>query len=315
LQKKLLSLVIPVYFEQECIQEFIKQVSSELEKLDLNYEIIFVDDGSTDNTVSLIKEEIKTHPFISLIELSYNQGKEVAITTAIHYAKGDYMLYMDPDLQDPPERIKDFVIKIEEGYDLVLGIREEKHGSLLDKLCSWAFWETLRNFTGLTIPKGIAVMRIFNRKFANQFLKYQEKNRFIEGIFMDIGMNWTQIIIENRPRFAGVSKFNFIRKIKLAMRAIFNYSDVPLHMTSVVGVILLVLGIIFSLGIILVRLIFDVDFKLGWPSLIIIITLGFGLQIFLMGIIARYIGNIYIESKRRPLFSIKATTNIEVNDV
>jgi dolichol-phosphate mannosyltransferase len=307
--RKMLSLVVPVYFEEECILQFIKETEAVLITLPIEYEIIFVDDGSGDRTVELIKEKCQKNTQIKLIEFSYNHGKQAAVTAGISHATGDYMLYMDPDLQDPPVEIPRFIEEIEKGYDLVFGVRKEKMDGFLNKLFSKIFWSVLEKFTGLKIPKGLAVMRIFNKKFANKFLEYPEQNRFIEGIFMHIGMKRSVIDIEQRERFAGKSKFNFRKKMRLAFDAIFDFSEIPLKMAVRLGFILFVFGLLYLLGIIFTK-IFIFDFQLGWPSIMGAIILGAGLQLFFIGIAAIYIGRTYKESKKRPLFSVKELTNI-----
>lgn len=312
-KRKLLSLVVPVYYEEECILQFISETTNVLSQIDIDYEYVFVDDGSTDKTVDLIKIEAAKRPNIKLIEFSYNHGKQAAVSAGIRYAKGDYLLYMDPDLQDPPNEIPRFIVEIEKGYDLVFGVRKEKQDSFINKFYSKVFWGTLNKFTGLNIPKGLAVMRIFNRKFANQFLNYREQNRFIEGIFMHIRMNYTTIKIEQRPRFAGTSKFNFRKKMQLAFNAIFDFSEMPLRMAVQLGLFLVFAGIL-SIFIIFYLKIFVFDFQAGWPSTISTIVIATGIQIFFTGIAALYIGKIYKESKRRPLFSIKEYTNIDNDD-
>jgi len=276
--------------------------------LPIDYEYVFVDDGSKDRTVEIIKEEAKKDSRIKLVVFSYNHGKASAVSAAIANATGDYLLYMDPDLQDPPAEIPRFLEEIEKGYDFVWGIRKEKMDSFINKQFSKIFWGTLNKFTGLNIPKGIAVMRIFNREFADEFLKYTETNRFIEGIFINISKNWTTIEIGQRERFAGTSKFNFKRKMQLAFDAIFDFSELPLKMTVKFGMSLIVLGLV-GLFVLLISKLFFIEFQAGWPSIIASIVLVFGLQLFFMGIISLYIGRIYKEVKNRPLYSIKEKIN------
>ncbi len=305
---KKLSLVVPVYYEQEVILQFLKETKEELEKLPIDYEYVFVDDGSKDKTVEIIKEEAQKDIRIKLIVFSYNHGKASAVSAAIAYATGDYLLYMDPDLQDPPVEISRFLEEIEKGYDLVWGIRKGKVDSFINKQFSKIFWGTLNKFTGLNIPKGIAVMRMFNREFADEFLKYNETNRFIEGIFINISKNWTTIEIDQRERFAGTSKFNFKRKMQLAFDAIFDFSELPLKMTVKFGMSLIGLGLVGLFALLFLKLFF-IDFQAGWPSIIASILIVFGLQLFFMGIISLYIGRIYKEVKRRPLYSVKDKIN------
>jgi dolichol-phosphate mannosyltransferase len=168
----------------------------------------------------------------------------------------------------------------------------------------------LRRFTGLELPKGLAVMRIFNRKFAEKFLEYHEQNRFIEGIFMHVGMKRSTIEIEQRERFAGTSKFNFRKKMELAFNAIFDFSELPLKLSVRLGVIFIFVGIVILMTIVFLKL-FLVDFQSGWPSIIGALIVATGIQLFFMGIAALYIGKIYKESKGRPLFSIRELTNFD----
>lgn len=309
-RNKKLSLIVPVYFEEDCIGQFIKETTAVLHEIKIDYEIVFTDDGSTDRTTEIIKGIAAGNDKIKLIELSYNHGKQAAVTAGITYSTGDYCLYMDPDLQDPPKEIPRFLNEIEKGYNLVFGVRKEKVDGFLNVMFSKIFWWVLEKFTGLKIPKGLAVMRIFDRKFANKFLEYREQNRFIEGIFMHIGMKRTYIEIEQRERFAGVSKFNFKRKMRLAFDAIFDFSEIPLQMAVRLGIYLMIIGFVFLITIIVLKL-SAIDFQTGWASIICALILGIGLQLFFIGIAAIYIGRSYKEVKARPLFSIKELTNLE----
>lgn len=302
-----LSLVIPVYFEEECISQFVKETIPILEELDMKWEIVFIDDGSTDKTVTIIKTLATSEKRIKLIEFSYNQGKQAAVSAGIKHASGDYLLYMDVDLQDPPNEIPNFVKKINEGHDLVFGIRKEKKDTWVNTILSKLFWGSLQKYTGLAIPKGLSVMRIFNRRFANKFMEYGEQNRFIEGIFMHIGLRRTEIVISQRDRYAGSSKFNFKKKMQLAIDAILDYSELPLKLAIKLGVFFFLIGMIGLAGIFVSS--FFINFAKGWPSIISTIILSLGMNLFFIGIAAIYIGKIYKESKNRPLYSIKDLTN------
>ncbi len=307
--KKTLSLAVPVYYEQEVILQFLKETKEVLDSLDVDYEYIFVDDGSKDNTVQILTEASKTNERIKIVVLSYNHGKAFAATAAFTYASGDYILYMDPDLQDPPKEIPRFLETIEKGYDLVWGIRKEKKDSFINRLYSKIFWGTLNKYTGLEIPKGIAVMRMFTKSFAQNLLAYKETNRFVEGLFMKVGMNYTTIEIDQRERFAGTTKFNFKKKMQLAFDAIFDFSELPLKFAVRLG-FLFILGGIFSLILLAIEKIFFIEYQTGWTSTISLIIIGIGLQLFFLGIVSLYIGRIYRESKNRPLFSVKEYINI-----
>ena len=303
-----LSLVVPVYFEQEVILQFLKETKEVLNKLPIEYEYIFVDDGSKDKTVEIIKEEAKNDTKIKLIVFSYNHGKAYAATAAFAYATGDYLLYMDPDLQDPPHEIPRMFSEIKKGFDLVWGIRKEKQDGFLNKIYSRIFWKTLNKYTGLEIPKGIAVMRIFTKKFAHELLKYNESNRFVEGLFYKVSMNYTTLEIDQRERFAGISKFNFRRKMNLAFDAIFDFSELPLKFSVKLGTFLGFLGFL-GLVVILICKLF-MNFQAGWSSIVSLILLGLGIQLFFIGVVSLYIGKIYKEVKNRPLYSIKEKVNL-----
>lgn len=309
--KEILSLVVPVYFEEECIDHFISECRKVLETQHIDYEFVFVDDGSGDRTTEIIKRHAIDDARIKLVELSYNHGKQAAVTAGIHYALGDFLIYMDPDLQDPPYEIPHFLDKIREGYDIVYGVRNEKQDSFVNALFSSMFWYVLRRLTGLPIPDGMAVMRIFNRRFADQFMKYREQNRFIEGIFIHIGMKNTSIPVDQMPRFAGKSKFDFRKKFRLAANAILDFSELPLKLATRLGLALSVVGFAAILTVLTLKLTV-VDFQAGWPSLLSVLLLGFGLQLFFIGLVAQYVGKIYSEAKQRPLYSVKSTTNLTI---
>lgn len=306
-----LSIVTAVYSEEDCVNQFITEATAVLSQLPHDYEIVFVDDGSRDATVELINAAAASDPHIKLVQLSYNHGKQAAVTAGISYATGDYLIYMDPDLQDPPQEIPRFLDEIAKGYDIVFGIRRERRMRLVSRLLSETFWFVLRRFTGLNIPKGLAVMRIFNRRFADRFMLYDEQNRFLEGIFMHIGLAQGTLEIAQRDRFAGTSKFNFRRRMRLAMDAILDYSELPLSVAVKFGATLAAAGLAATLIVILLKLL-TVDFQAGWPALISLLLAGFGVQVFFIGIVALYIGRIYRESKHRPLFSVRSVTNLEL---
>ncbi|SCY38553.1 glycosyltransferase family 2 protein [Flavobacterium caeni] len=311
--RKKISLAVPVYYEQEVILQFLKETKAVLDTLPVDYEYVFVDDGSKDQTVAILKEQAKTNPRIKMVVLSYNHGKAFAATAAFTYATGDYILYMDPDLQDPPHEIPRFFETIEQGFDLVWGIRKEKKDKFLNRLYSKVFWGTLNKYTGLEIPKGIAVMRMFTREFAQNLLQYKETNRFVEGLFMKVGMHYTTLEIDQRERFAGVSKFNFRRKMQLAFDAIFDFSELPLKFAVRLGFLFVILGILALAGLAIAKWFF-IDFQAGWPSLVSVIVVGIGLQLFFLGIVSLYIGRIYKEAKNRPLFSVKEFVNINQHE-
>jgi polyisoprenyl-phosphate glycosyltransferase len=306
----LCSVVIPVYFEEDCIGRCIQQVVEQLESNNIEFEVVFVDDGSADQTVQLLKAAAERDRRLKIVELSYNHGKQGAVTAGISFARGDRIILMDPDLQDSPEEIPRFIDKLSEGYDVVYGIRDHRQGGWFSVLLSRIFWWLLSRLTGMSVPSGLAVMRIFNREFRRNFLEYRESSRFIEGIFLHIGMRQAQLPIEHLERSQGESKFTFSRKLQMATTAILDFSSIPLVFTVRLGLALVGLGFLVATGLIVARLFF-MEFQVGWPSTIVTLITGFGLQILVTGIVGLYVGRTYQESKRRPIYSVKDVTNIE----
>jgi len=308
---KLISFVVPVFYEEDCIDQFIKEVDYEISNLpQYSFEYVFIDDGSQDKTVEIIKEYCEKRPEVKLVELSYNHGKEAAVTAGIENANGDFVIYMDPDLQDPPVEIPRLIEEIEKGFDIVYGVRKEKKDSFINKIYSKIFWTSLNYLTGLDIPKNLAVYRVFNKKFAYEFLKYRERNRFIEGIFLTVGLKSATLPVSQRVRFAGKSKFNFKKKMNLALTAMIDFSDKPLKICVKIGFLVSVIGFFILLSIICL-IAFGMEFQAGWPSLAGLIILGLGINLTFLGVIGKYVGKVYSETKQRPLFSIKEKHNLK----
>ena len=305
-----LSLVVCLYFEEECVEEFIRQVRAALADVDFEWELVFVDDGSRDRTVEIVTEIAAADPRIKLVVLSRNYGKEAAITAGVSHASGNVMILMDPDLQDPPDRILDFYNKCKSGYDLVWGIRQQQSRGISEAITSALFWKTLRKMTGLPIPVGVAVMRSFSRRFADAFLRFPEANRFIEGVFASIGLKTTQMEVENRPRFAGQSKFNFSKRMKLAFRAITAFSERPLVLTVGLGVFGLMGSLTLALFFLIRKLAFDVGL-LGWTSTVVVVVFMGSLNLVMVGLTGLYVGRIYREVKGRPVFLVQDRINVE----
>jgi dolichol-phosphate mannosyltransferase len=305
-----LSLIVALYFEEDCVEEFTRRVRAALDPSGLRYELLFVDDGSHDRTVPLVEALAADDPRIKLLVLSRNHGKEGAVTAAIHHAQGDYLLMMDPDLQDPPERIIDFYRSIREwDCDLVWGVRTAHAGSWSTRFFSRCFWSGLNGLTGLAIPHDVAVMRIFNRAFAEEFKRYGERVRFIEGIFMTIGMRQRTLPVEHHPRFAGRSKFDLRRRIRLATNAVLAFSDRPLRLSISVGLLMLAGTLVYGLYAFSRRLFWGIGLT-GWTSMVLFILFIGSIQVILLGIIGNYVGRIYTETKARPSFSVLKRVNL-----
>lgn len=307
----MISIVAPTYFEEECIGELLSRIGTVMTAFGEEYEVVIVDDGSQDRTVPLVLAEIARRPRVRLVELAYNQGKAAALTAGAAYARGDLILFMDPDLQDPPESIPVLVAKAREGFDLVLTTREAKADGFVNRMASRVFWSFLRRFTGLPMPEGLGTMRIATRAFVDRFLQYRETNRFIEGLFLHVGLRRAVVEIPHHERYAGRTKFDFRRKLALALDATVSFSDAPLKAAIHWGMALTIAALLLAVGIIITRALFF-NFQLGWPSLITAILFGFGLNLLFVGILGVYVGRIYGEVKQRPLFAIRQVHNVDL---
>jgi dolichol-phosphate mannosyltransferase len=299
-----LSIVIPTYFEEDAIRRCVAETDAALQELGLNYEIVFVDDGSQDRTVEILSAAVASNPRLRVVELSRNHGKPYALTAGIAYARGERILLMDPDLQESPAEIRRFVAKLDEGFDVVYGVRDRKQDAWTNVVFSAFFWWLLRKLTRLNIPSGLSVMRIFNRPFRTRFLQYQETFRFVEGIMFHIGMRQATLMVKQYPRIEGETKFSFSRRLQLALSAIMDYSNIPLVLAIRCGLLLMGLGFVSAFALVIARLFF-MEFQLGWPSLIVTMITGFGLQILVTGIVGLYVGRTFLEAKRRPVFSVR----------
>ncbi|MEM9554774.1 MAG: glycosyltransferase family 2 protein [Acidobacteriota bacterium] len=310
-----LSLVIALYFEEECIDECIRRIREELDGREvggrpLRYEVVFVDDGSQDRTVEKVAHHAADDSRLKLVVLSRNHGKPAAVTAGVAHARGRWILTMDPDLQDPPDRILDFYRTAEDGgFDLVLGLREDRRDPWTTRLFSRLFWSILNGLTGLRVPSNLAVMRLFSHRFGAELLRYRERVRFIEGLQMSIGMPRTTLRIEHRERFAGTSKFTFKRRIRLAVDAILAFSDRPLQLTTGCGLVFLALSLLYGVYLFVRKLVFGIGL-LGWTSTMLAVLLMGSIQIILLGIIGSYVGRLYTESKARPVYTVMRRINL-----
>ena len=307
-----LSVVVPLYFEESCIGEFVKQLGAVLREIPQSHEVIFVDDGSTDQTIPLLEGLIEANAdlTIGVVVLAHNHGKPAALMAGIEHARGEAVLCMDPDLQDPPKHIPQFIAKLEEGYDLVYGVLEQKQASWMTRMLSRGFYWFLEIAAGLTYPQPLSTMRIFSRAFVREFLRYREVNRFMEGILHRVGMRQTHIMVPHAERFAGTSKFTLRRRLALAFSAIVDFSDLPLRIALRFGAVMVVCSFMTVIGLVAAKW-SGYQFDLGWPSIVALILFTGGVNLLFLGFIGAYVGRCYQESKRRPIYSVQRRVGLE----
>jgi glycosyltransferase involved in cell wall biosynthesis len=305
---KLISIVVPCYNEQEVFAESYKRLTETFSKLDSSlyqYEIVFVNDGSKDNTLDQIREVVKTDSHVKAISFARNFGHQIAITAGLDNCIGDAAVVIDADLQDPPIVILEMIEKWEQGFDVIFGKRRERAGESAFKLLTakW-FYRFINRLSDVDIPLDTGDFRLMDRKALDQFLKMRETYRFVRGMVAWIGFNQTFVEYDREVRFAGSTKYPLKKMLRLASDAILSFSNTPLKIATFVGFITSIvafIGIIYSLYM---RL-FTNDFVEGWTLLMISVLLIGGIILLVLGIIGEYVGRIYGEIKQRPLYIIK----------
>jgi len=305
------SIVIPIYNEEENIPELYNRLTTVMDKLcesegysRNDYEIIMVDDGSTDNSWSLIKNLNTKDSRVKGISFSRNFGHHIAITAGLDHSKGKVIILMDGDLQDPPEEIPKMYEKYKEGYDIVYGIRLERKDPFLKKLSSKIFWWMLKQFSGVNMPAGQTMLRILSKSVVDILKEMREYSRFIHGMMAWTGFKQTQVLIQHAPRTKGKSKYNIPRMFKLAFHAITSFSTVPLRLATWLGISSAFLSLFFGMYFIVRKIFYNIPVP-GFAAIIVAIFFVGGVQLLVLGIFGEYIGRTYQEVQKRPLYIIR----------
>lgn len=307
---KTMSIVVPCYNEEEVIPLFIKEVQNiEIkikERFNLDIEYIFIDDGSKDNTINVMKDFSKKYSKFRYISFSRNFGKESAIYAGLEHSNGDYVVIMDVDLQDPPALLLEMLnYVINEGYDSVGTRRVTRKGEPpIRSIFARGFYKIINKIGNAQVVDGARDYRLMTRQFASSILELKEYNRFSKGIFGWVGYNTKWIEYENIERVAGESKWSFWKLFLYSLEGITAFSTIPLQIASILGVLLFIISIIMIFFIIFRTIIFG-DPVDGWPSLVCIMTFIGGIQLLTTGILGQYLSKTYLEVKNRPLYIIK----------
>lgn len=301
----IMSIVIPCFNEEEAIPFFYCKLTEVLKKMDCNYELVWIDDGSRDDTLSVVKSMAEKDEHVLYLSLSRNFGKEAAMYAGFCNAQGDYVAVMDADMQDPPELLPQMLrILKEEPYDSVATRRADRKGEPFVR--SWfarRFYQIINQISDVDIVDGARDFRLMKRKMVDAIISMSEYNRFSKGIFGWVGFKTYWLTYENIERVAGKTKWNFWKLFKYAIDGIINFSQVPLSIASWFGIGMTGCSFLALIFLVLRRVIFG-DPVAGWASIVCIIIFIGGLQLFFMGIIGQYIAKIYMESKHRPIFIV-----------
>ena len=299
---KTLDIVVPCYNEEEMLQIFYKEVSDNLKNIKWN--VIFVNDGSNDNTLEVIKELKNSYDNVKYISFSRNFGKESAIYAGLDYSTEDYVVLMDADLQDPPSLIPKMMEYIKE-YDIVGTRRVTRKGEpFIRSFFARLFYKIANKITKIELVDGARDFRLMKREVVNAILDLKEYNRFSKGIFQWVGFETKWLEYENIERQKGESSWSFWELFKYSIEGIVSFTTAPLHIATITGIFLSIIAFLAIIVIVIKTLLFGEHVE-GWPSTVSIILFLSGIQLFAAGIIGEYLAKIYLESKKRPIYIIK----------
>ena len=305
----LLSIVVPTYNEEQVIEEFHHRLTAVLQGLAMETEILYVNDGSTDRTLEMLKVLRRNHlgPWhVGIIDLSRNFGKEIAMTAGLDFANGDATVIIDSDLQDPPELISEFVKHWREGYDVVYGRRTAREGeSALKRLTAYWFYRLMRRVGRVSIPADAGDFRLLSRRGVEALKQLREQHRFMKGLFAWIGYQQLAVPYHRQPRHDGRTKWNYWQLWNFALEGITSFTTPPLRVSTYVGLITALGSFMYGFWIIFQKIVLGNPVP-GYPSLMMIILFLGGIQLVTIGIIGEYLGRMFDETKRRPLYLVNS---------
>jgi dolichol-phosphate mannosyltransferase len=299
------SVIVPAYNEQEVIVESYNRLTKVMQGMDGSYELVFINDGSRDNTAQIIAGICEKDKHVRLINFSRNFGHMPAITAGMEHAKGEAIIVIDADLQDPPEVLPQMAAKWREGYDVVYGKRSMRKGeTFFKKLTAKWFYRIINALSSVELPMDTGEFRLIDRKVCDAVNKLQEKNRYMRGLVSWVGFKQVAVEYIREERFAGETKYPLKKMIAFAMDAITSFSYKPLKLATSLGFIISFLGFVYTLVVIYQRLFTDSTVT-GWSSTVGIILFTQGIVLVILGMMGEYIGRIYDEIKNRPTYIIR----------
>ncbi len=301
---RLLSLVVPVYNEEQAIPKFVARALPALKSLGIDYELLFVDDGSTDRTRTILRALHKKNKRIRLVGLSRNFGKEAALSAGLDRARGDVIVPIDADLQDPPELIREFLARWRQGYDVVYGVRADRSSdTALKRTTSNWFYRGFNLLAESPIPADSGDYRLMDRRVVDVLRRLPERNRFMKGLFAWVGFKSIGVPYAREPRLAGKTKFGLLRLWRFALDGVTGFSTLPLRMWTFIGLAIALFAFIFGSNIIIRTLIYGVDIP-GYASIMVVILFLGSVQLITLGVIGEYVSRLFVEGKQRPLYVV-----------
>jgi len=301
----IVSIVCPCYNEDEVVEIFLDKISDVLNKTNKSYEIIFINDGSTDNTLKTLINLKNKYQYIKILNLSRNFGKEAALTAGLKYSQGEVVIPIDVDLQDPPKLILSFLKKWEEGYDVVVGRRVDRSSDTsMKRLSAEYFYKIHNKISDIHIPNNVGDYRLMSRRVVQTISSMPENQRFMKGIFSWVGYKTATIDYTREARVAGKTSFNGWKLWNFALDGITSFSTVPLRIWLYLGMFISLISFIYGSIIIVKTLIYGIDLP-GYASLLSVVLFLGGIQLIGIGVLGEYIGRIYNESKQRPSYIVE----------
>ena len=302
--KTFVSIVVPVYNEQEVITSFHERLSTVIRQLPYAWEIVYVNDGSSDHTLDILKQIHAQDEHVCIVDLSRNFGKEIALSAGLAHAQGDAIIVIDADLQDPPELIPALIKEWQHGYDVVYARRTHREGeTLLKKLTAALFYRVMRNVGSVQLPEDTGDFRLLSRRAVNALNSFKEQHRFMKGLFAWIGFRQKAVNYERDPRFAGKTKWNYWKLWNFAIDGITSFTIAPLKFATYIGMFTSLLAFLYGTYMVVTTLLYGNPVP-GYPSLIVIVLFLGGVQLMAIGVLGEYIGRIFTETKQRPLYFV-----------
>jgi len=307
----LLSIVAPAYNEAACIVAFHDRLTEVCRGINgFDYEILIINDGSSDQTEELLHQLCRQDPHMAMVSLSRNYGHEIAVAAGMDYARGDAIVLMDADLQDPPELIPQMIAKYQEGYDVVNARRSSRAGETwMKKWTAKEFYKVFARSSGrVHMEENVGNFRLVSRRARDAFCRLRESHRFARGLFSWVGFPTAEVVFERDARLAGKTKYNYRSMISLAVEGLTSFTTAPLHWATYTGLAAVAFAVIYTIYVLVMFFTHDPHLQPGWSSMVIIILIFGSCELLSLGIIGEYLGRIFDESKHRPLYFIKEYT-------
>lgn len=299
-----LTVIVPAYNESDGLREFHGRLAAVLDQLDLDGEVLYVDDGSRDDTFEVMRSLRDADPRVSTLKLSRNFGKELALTAGLDYTDADAVVVIDADLQDPPELIPAFVQHWREGYDVVYGTRASRAGETgFKKFTAAGFYRVMEKLSTTPIPRDTGDFRLISRRALDALKQVRERQRFMKGLFTWVGFRQISVVYHRDPRYAGETKFNYWKLWNFAIEGITSFSGAPLKLATYFGLLTSLVAFVFGLWV-LGKAVLLGNAVPGYPSMMVVMLFLGGAQLMALGVIGEYLGRLYVEAKQRPLYLI-----------